>query len=187
VSNDTTVGSEKFWGVKLREHLSRVVRIPSCGADLRASLGLDPAAAHRAHRHVALFVPHGRTGGAYERAVYLTSAIAAHHPQLLVYDDRASIGTLVGLTAPTADDGSDDASFARLQSLCRGDSKELARRVPGLVTLCIGRGSHLDLAQLAWDVSRWDTDRDAVVKRWVRDYSFSRRKAVPEEEDGDVE
>jgi CRISPR type I-E-associated protein CasB/Cse2 len=159
------------WSVRLRDHLDDLMLVPAFRSDLRASLGIDPARAHRAHRHLARFIPIGQTGSAKEQAVYATAALAAHHPELVAYTDRSSVGALLGRIAIGDSDSGVDMTFQRLQALCRGTLPSLLNRLPGVMAFATSRGSWLDLSQLAWDLAQWDDERDRVIKRWVREYA----------------
>lgn len=155
------------WSDALRDHLAILVQYPAPRADLRSSLGKPPQVAHRVHRHIGSFVPDASLDTAFEQAVYVVAALAARFPEFTRCTDGTSVATALGRIGRGKES---DTAFARLRVLTRSDLNALTKHLTGVLALCTSKGEHVDVARLARDLAQWDTRRDEVTRRWVREF-----------------
>jgi len=156
------------WALDLLGYLARLKSNHAAMADLRRGRGKSPEDAVQMHRWVSQFVGERQIGTGRERAVYLVSSLFALHQDLPRCDD--SLGRSIRQAASSAglSEGGLERRLLRLAGSRTSD--DLCRRLPPLVSLVASSGAPISWARLAGDIDRWDTNKGAIARCWLRDF-----------------
>jgi CRISPR type I-E-associated protein CasB/Cse2 len=156
------------WAVGLEAHLDGLKSNTGGMTALRRGRGKDPDNCIEMHRYVSGHVRDNQVGTGREWAVYTVASQFALYKDLPHCDQ--SLGWSLGKAA-SAVTLSEAGIERRLIQLTRSrTSDELCRRLPRVISLVASASVPISWPRLAGDIDRWDIDRGATAKRWLRDF-----------------
>lgn len=156
------------WAIGLQEHLDGLKSNTGAMSALRRGKGKEPEDCTEMHRYVSGHVRDNQVGTGRERAVYTVASQFALHSDLWHCDE--SLGWSLGKVASSGT-LSEAGIESRLLQLTRSrTSDELCRRLPRTLSLVALTSVSISWPRLAGDIDRWDSDKGAIAKRWLRDF-----------------
>lgn len=153
-------------------------------AHLRRSLAFAPGSFPRAYPYVERFVPReSHAGDPWRKALYLTAALFALHPE---HRGDISLASALGSIARTRESTSVEQRFI---ALLGAEPESLPNLLRQAVSLLAADDHPCDYVRLLDDLGVWlrhfDVDRrDSIRQRWARDFY---RAYEPSSTDGERE
>lgn len=166
-------------------HLSELAeRDRGALAHLRRSLGFAPGSFPRAYPYVERFVPkESHAGDPWRKALYLTAALFALHPE---HRKDVNLASALGALARIRESTSIEQRFI---ALLGAEPESLPSLLRQAVSLLAADDYPCDYARLLDDLGVWlrpfDVDRrDSIRQRWARDFY---RAYEPDSDNGSQE